>query len=113
MESGCLAVSFCVEIYTSGVVLGYGFNILCPCIWCFEVFFSFSWSSSSVPQRGVCWICCPLQGSGCGADYLFSPFSEGLEFLLFDGDIRALLQSQWRVLGLCALWVAGLLAAAE
>jgi hypothetical protein len=54
-----------------------------------------------------------LQGSCCGADYLFSPFSEGLEFLLFDGDIRALLQSQWRVLGLCALWVAGLLAAAE
>jgi hypothetical protein len=35
-----------------------------------------------------------------------------VEFLLFDQDIRALLQSQWGVLGLCMLQGAGLLAPA-
>jgi nitrate reductase NapE component len=39
MESGCFAISICIEIYASGVVFGYGFNLLCPCNWCFEVFF--------------------------------------------------------------------------
>jgi hypothetical protein len=37
---------------------------------------------------------------------------KGLEFLLFDGGIGVLLQSQWGVFGLCVLWMAGLLAPA-
>jgi hypothetical protein len=28
-------------------------------------------------REGVYWICYPFQGSCCGAEYLFSPFSEG------------------------------------
>jgi hypothetical protein len=40
MEGGCLAVSFCIEYYASGAVSGYGFNLLCPCSWCFEFFSS-------------------------------------------------------------------------
>jgi hypothetical protein len=38
MESSCFAVSFCIKIYASEVVIGYGFNPLCPCIWGFEFF---------------------------------------------------------------------------
>jgi hypothetical protein len=34
----------------------------------------------------------------------FLPSVRGLEFPLFDGGTGALLQSQWRALGLCALW---------
>jgi hypothetical protein len=37
----------------------------------------------------------------------------GLDFLLFDGGVRALLQLQWGALGLCALCGAGHLAPAE
>jgi hypothetical protein len=43
--------------------------------------------------------------------FLFS--ARGLDFQLFDGGIRALLQSQLGALGLCALWAAGFLAPAE
>jgi hypothetical protein len=43
----------------------------------------------------------------------FLPLVRGLEFVLFDGNTGTLLQSQWGVLGLCALWGAGLLAPAE
>jgi hypothetical protein len=32
------------------------------------------------------------------------PSVRGLEFLLFDGSAGVLLQSQWGVLRLCALW---------
>jgi hypothetical protein len=39
--------------------------------------------------------------------------ARGLEFLLFDWGKEALLQSQWGVLSLCALWEAGILAPAE
>jgi hypothetical protein len=73
MESSCLAFSLCIEIYTSGV--GFGFSLLCPYCWRFELFF-FSWSSSSVPQRGVCLICYPLQSSCCSASCLLSTLSE-------------------------------------
>jgi hypothetical protein len=38
MESGCLDVSFCVELYTSGAAFGWGSNPLCPCSWAFEFF---------------------------------------------------------------------------
>jgi hypothetical protein len=43
----------------------------------------------------------------------FLPSVRGLEFPLFDGSTGALLQSQWDMLGLCALWEASLLAPAE
>jgi hypothetical protein len=43
----------------------------------------------------------------------FLPSARGLEFLLFDGGVGTLLQSERGVLGLCALWGAGLLALAE
>jgi hypothetical protein len=36
-----------------------------------------------------------------------------LEFPFFDGGAEAVLQSQWGVLGLCALWEASLLGPAE
>jgi hypothetical protein len=77
MESGCLAVSFCIEIYASGVVCT-------PC----KVL-----------------IVVPI------TSFLYS--ARGLEFLLFDRDAGALLQSQWGVLGLCALWGISILAPAE
>jgi hypothetical protein len=43
----------------------------------------------------------------------FLPSARGLEFPLFGGGKRALLQSQWGTLGLCAWWEAGLLPPAK
>jgi hypothetical protein len=86
MEINCLAVSFCVEIYASGVGFGYGFNLLCPCSWCFK-FFS-SWSSGSVPQRGVCWVCYPCRFLVVVAIASFLPSVRGLEVLVFMGMQR-------------------------
>jgi hypothetical protein len=43
----------------------------------------------------------------------FLPSARRVEFLLFDWGTGTLLQSQRGVLGLCALWEAGLLAPAE
>jgi hypothetical protein len=37
IDGGCLAISFSIETYAFGVVVGYGFNLLCPYRWCFEV----------------------------------------------------------------------------
>jgi hypothetical protein len=42
MDSSCLAVSFCVKIYTCGVVFGYGFNLLCAVVVGVLSCFSFS-----------------------------------------------------------------------
>jgi hypothetical protein len=55
----------------------------------------------------------PLEGPCCGSSCLFSPLSEEVEFLLFDWHLGTLLQSQWGVLGLCALCEADLHAPAE
>jgi hypothetical protein len=41
-----------------------------------SLFFYF-WSSSSVSQRGACWICYSLQGFCSDASCLLSPLSEG------------------------------------
>jgi hypothetical protein len=57
-------------------------RVLIPCspvVGGFGVFF-LSLCSTSVPQRGVCWLCYPLQGSCCDADHLFSLLSEGAGF---------------------------------
>jgi hypothetical protein len=43
----------------------------------------------------------------------FLPPVGKLEFLLFHGDAGTLLQWQWGVLGLCALWGTSLLAPSE
>jgi hypothetical protein len=72
MESGCLAVSFCVEIYTSGVVFS---RVLIPyapvvgVLW-FFFFFSFLVLQQCSSER-ACRISCLLQGSCCVADFLF------------------------------------------
>jgi hypothetical protein len=51
--------------------------VLISCAPVVGVLISFpSWSSRSLPQRGVCWICYPLQGSCCGANDLFSHLTE-------------------------------------
>jgi hypothetical protein len=41
------------------------------------------------------------------------PSVRRLKFPLFDGGAEAHMQLQWGALGLCALWMAGLLASAE
>jgi hypothetical protein len=111
MGSGYLAVSFCVEIYASRVVFGYGFNLLCPCRWCFEFFF---------PGAPAVFLREGYAGYVTNCRVLvevpitpFLPSVRGLEFLLFDRCSGALLKSQWGVLGLCALWGIGLLAPAK
>jgi hypothetical protein len=73
-ESGCLSVSFCIEIYVSEL---FWVRVLILCATVFGVLDFLTWSPSSFPQRGVCWKLCPLKGSCCGADYLFSLLSEG------------------------------------
>jgi hypothetical protein len=73
-DSGCLAVSFCIEIYATGVIFGKGFNPLCPVLGVLSFFFC---TSRSSPQTGVFWKCYPLQVSYCDVDYLFPPLSEG------------------------------------
>jgi hypothetical protein len=35
---GCLAVSFCIEIYAFGVVLGYCFNLCVPVVGVLSIF---------------------------------------------------------------------------
>jgi hypothetical protein len=87
--------------------------VLCWDLWIkssFEIFFS--WSSSSLTQRGVSWKCYPFQ-CFCGADYLFSSFSKGDRVPTLWWGTGTLLQSQWGVLGLCELWEAGFLAPAK
>jgi hypothetical protein len=52
MGSSCLAVSFCVDFYTSGVVVGYGFNLSWPCNWYFEDFSLLDLQHYS-PEKGM------------------------------------------------------------
>jgi hypothetical protein len=98
MESDCLAVSLRFTHLELFLV-----KVLIPCVFVIGVVSFFSWSSSSVLQRRVCWICYPLLGS-CAANYLFSLFSKGAGVPIFDACGGTLMQSQWGVLGLCALW---------
>jgi hypothetical protein len=61
-----IAVSFCIEIYASGVVFGYSFNPLGPCSWSFEfILFDLQQFSSARSMLDY-----PLQSSCCGANYL-------------------------------------------
>jgi hypothetical protein len=66
--------------------------------------FFLSWCSHSIPQRGVRWILYPCRVLVVVPITSFFSSARGLEFLLFDGGARALLQSHWGILGLCALW---------
>jgi hypothetical protein len=61
-------------------------RVLISCDPVVEVLKFFLLELSGVPQRMVCWICYPLQGSCCGAEIAsFLSSERGLEFLLFDG----------------------------
>jgi hypothetical protein len=86
MDRGCLAVSFCVEIYAFGVAFGYGFNLLCPCSCCFEFFFP-SGAPAVFLEEGYA-------GYVTSCRVLVVPIAsflssgKGLEFLLFDGRCR-------------------------
>jgi hypothetical protein len=109
MEINCLAVSFCVEIYASGVGFGYGFNLLCPCSWCFKFFLLFQQCSSEMNMLDML----PFVGFLLWWQLPLSSLSEGLEFQIFNRGTGALLQFQGRMLGLCALWRVGFLVPAK
>jgi hypothetical protein len=80
MENSCLAVSFCIEIYESGVVFGEGFNLLLPCSWGLEFFlFELHQCSSEILISDRWLAMLTLAVFLCGADYLFSPLSKGAE----------------------------------
>jgi hypothetical protein len=79
----------------SGVGFGYGFNLLCPCSWCFEflgVFFLLELQECSSERGGLDKL--PLAGFLLWCQLSLFSLSEGLEFPLFDGGTGALLQSQ-------------------
>jgi hypothetical protein len=87
MESTCLAISFCAEIYASGVVFGYGFNLLCPCNWCFVSFFSPGAPAVFLREGYAEYVtACRVLVVALVASFL--PSVRGLEFLLFDGRER-------------------------
>jgi hypothetical protein len=58
--------------------------------------------------------CCPLHVSCFGANHLFPPLSDISRVPVpYDGGAGTLPWSQWKVMDLCSLWEAGLLAPAE
>jgi hypothetical protein len=88
-------------------------RILISCAPVVGVLNFFSWSSSSFLRKGYAGNVTPVRVLVLMLITSFLPSVKGLEFLLFDVDVESLLQSQWGVLGLCALREAGLLASAD
>jgi hypothetical protein len=89
-------------------------RILIPCAPIVGVLsFFFSWRSSSFPQSGYAGNVTPSRVLVVVRITSFLPSVRGLEFLHFDRGVGIVLQSQWGMLSLCALWEAGILIPAE